>query len=98
MSEVVAIRHQSRNAAAPGAADWLSLAAAPTFAIMALLTYLGGGPPDMMCLAARDMSPLSGMVPMYLLMSGFHLALWLALISGRRGGARRPVQQRRGAV
>ena len=31
-----------RNAAGLGAADWLSLAAAPTFAIMALLTGVPG--------------------------------------------------------
>ena len=62
-----------------GAADCLSLAAAPTFAVMALLTaVLGGGPLDMLCGAA---SPLSGMVPMYLLMSAFHTAPWLKLIS-----------------
>jgi hypothetical protein len=70
------------NAAARGAADWLCLAAAPTFAIMALLTgVLGGGPPDMLCSAAQDASPLSGMVPMYVLMSAFHSAPWLKLIS-----------------
>ena len=68
------------NAAALGAADWLCLAAAPTFAIMALLTgVLGGGPPDMLCSAAQDASPLSG--PMYVLMSAFHSAPWLKLIS-----------------
>ena len=45
------------TAAALGAADWLCLAAAPTFAIMALLTgVLGGGPPDMLCSAAQDAS------------------------------------------
>jgi hypothetical protein len=80
----------SGNAAALGAADWLCLAAAPTFAIMALLTgVLGGGPREMLCSAAQDASPLSGMVAMYLLMSAFHLAPWLKLISGRRSGARR---------
>jgi hypothetical protein len=85
-----AIRHESGNAAALGAADWLCLAAAPTFAIMALLTgVLGGGPPDLLCSAAQDASPLSGMAPMYLLMSAFHSAPWLKLISGRRSGARR---------
>jgi hypothetical protein len=79
-----AIHHKSRNAAALGVADWLCLAAAPTFAIMALLTgVLGGGPPDMLCSAAHDASPLSGMVPMYVLMSAFHSAPWLKLISGR---------------
>ena len=83
-----AIRCENGNAAALGAADWLCLAAAPTFAMMALLTgVLGGGPPDMLCSAAQDASPLSGMVPMYLLMSAFHSAPWLKLISSRRGGA-----------
>ena len=77
-------------AAAPGAAGWLGLAAAPTFAVMALLTsVLGGGHMAMMCATAQDTSPLNGMVPMYLLMSAFHSAPWLTLISARRGGARR---------
>ena len=40
------------HAAAPGAADWLCLAVAPTFAAMALLTWAPGGDADMMCLAA----------------------------------------------
>ena len=78
------------NAAALGAADWLCLAAAPTFAIMALLTgVLGGDMPDMPCSAAQHALPLSGMVPMYLLMSVFHAAPWLKLVSGLRSGARR---------
>ena len=85
-----AIRCEDGNAIAIGAADWLYLAAAPTFAIMALLTgVLGGGPPDVLCSAARAASPLSGMVPMYLLMSAFHSAPWLKMISGRRGSAYR---------
>ena len=65
------------QAAALGAAGWISLAAAPTFAAMALLTYVFGADADMMC----SMSPLSGMVPMYVLMSAFHSAPWLNLIS-----------------
>jgi hypothetical protein len=76
--------------AARGAAEWLGLAAAPTFAIMALLTgVLGGGPSDLLCAAANGASPLGGMVPMYVLMSAFHAAPWLRLVSGRRSGARR---------
>ena len=79
-----AVSCENGNAAATGAADWLYLAAAPTFAIMALLTgVLGGGSPDALCGA----SPLSGMVPMYLLMSAFHTPPWLKLISSRRSGA-----------
>jgi hypothetical protein len=85
-SDTGAIGHHSR-AEPLGAADWLSLAAAPTFAIMALLTaVLGGGSP--LC-AARGASPLVGMVPMYLLMSAFHASSWLKLISARRAEARR---------
>jgi hypothetical protein len=60
-----------------GAADCLSLAAAPTFATMALLEAAGGGPLSMLCSA----SPLGGMLPMYVLMAAFHLGPWLRLIS-----------------
>jgi hypothetical protein len=82
-----AIPRDNESAAAIGAANFLYLAAAPTFAIMALLTsVLGGGAPDALCSGA---SPLSGMVPMYLLMSAFHLAPWLKLISHRRNSVRR---------
>jgi hypothetical protein len=65
---------------------WLSLAAAPTFAIMALLSGVHGGRvPDMLCTAAPDAStPLTGMVPMYVLMSAFHSPPWLRLFSHRR--------------
>jgi len=74
----------------PGAAapDWawrLRLAAAPTFAGMALLTW-AGGPNDMICSAAHA-SPLAGMTPMYLLMSAFHAGPWLTLL-GRRSKMR----------
>jgi hypothetical protein len=66
-------------------ADWLSLAAAPTFAFMALLTALPGtGPLDMLCSSAPETSLFSGMVLMYLLMSAFHLGPWLRLMADRR--------------
>ncbi len=75
----------SGHAAAPGAADWLCLAAAPTFAVMALLTGAqSSGQPDIFCAAIHNASPLGGMVPMYVLMAAFHLSPWLKLIS-RRG-------------
>jgi hypothetical protein len=68
-----------------GAADWLSLAAAPTFAFMALLTAVpGSGPLDMLCSTAPGASPFTGMGLMYLLMSAFHLGPWLRLISRRQ--------------
>ena len=86
----MAIRHDGRTAAAFAPADWLCLAAAPTFALMALLTgVFGGGAPDMLCSATQDASPLGGMVPMYVLMSAVHSAPWLKLISSRRNRARR---------
>ncbi|UQD71253.1 hypothetical protein JEY40_36275 [Bradyrhizobium japonicum] len=71
---VVAARHLAR---------WLALAATPTFAIMAVLTAVLGGPADMLCAAGQG-SLLGGMVPMYLLMSAFHSAAWLRLIAERR--------------
>jgi hypothetical protein len=83
-------RHETADACAGtghstklGAGDWLALAAAPTFALMALLTAVSGSGAmmDTLCSAAHA-SPLSGMVPMYLLMSAFHLAPWLKLVSG----------------
>jgi hypothetical protein len=60
----------------------LSLAAAPTFAFMAVLAALGDVP-DRLCPPGRDTSPLTGMAAMYLLMSAFHLPPWLKLMSSR---------------
>ena len=70
-----------RSAAALRSSDRLYLAAAPTFAMMALLTaVLGDG--SALCTVAGT-SPLSGMEAMYLLMSVFHLPPWLKLIASR---------------
>jgi len=77
-----AAERTSSSASASAVADWLSLAAAPTFAIMALLTcVLGGSAPDMLC--AHNASALNGMTAMYLLMSAFHTAPWLRLLRQR---------------
>jgi hypothetical protein len=72
------------NAFARGAARWLCLAASPTFALMAFATAMSGAP-DMGCSMGEGASLLGGMVPMYLLMSAFHLAPWLNLIAKRSG-------------
>jgi hypothetical protein len=82
-----------RRLVASGAADWLALAAAPTFALMAVITGIAeGGPHQLSCSAAMRM-PLTGMVPMYALMSAFHFTPWLSLVGrwrkmrrGRRPG------------
>jgi hypothetical protein len=90
-----AIRNE--RPAALGAADWLCLAATPTFAIMALLTgVVGDGKMAMICSTAQESSSLGGMVPMYLLMSAFHSAPWLKLLRSRRRGAWR-LRRRPGA-
>jgi hypothetical protein len=88
-THTIGTREEWLAAAAVGAADWICFAAAPTFAIMALLTAVLGGGPQMLCSAAPDASPLSGMVWMYMLMSVFHSAPWLKLISSRRSDAHR---------
>jgi hypothetical protein len=64
---------------------WLALAAAPTFAIMALISATReAGAAALLC--ASDASPLTGMAAMYLLMSVFHTAPWLTWIAHRRRG------------
>jgi hypothetical protein len=72
----------SGSAPALGTAGWLSLGAAPVFALMALWTGLLGQP-DMLCTPTHDSSWLNGMALMYALMSLFHAAPWLKLISSR---------------
>ena len=58
-------------------AEWLGLAAAPTFAAMAAATAVwSGGRADALCVAEPGF-PVSGMSLMYLLMSAFHLSPWL---------------------
>jgi hypothetical protein len=76
---VAAIRSVG-DATALRATDWLCLGAAPTFAIMALLTGVFGGQTDIFCSAEAPTSPLTGMIPMYLLMSAFHSSPWLKLV------------------
>ena len=66
---------------------WLSLAAMPVFAIMALATGVGGAPDMAMP------SPLGGMAAMYGLMSVFHSPPWLKLISNRRNPPHQPKER-----
>ncbi|GLQ54055.1 hypothetical protein [Devosia nitrariae] len=75
----------SRNAAA-GAGDLLALAAAPTFAIMALVTEVssGGGGMEMPGHGAHPF-PLGEMTTMYLLMAVFSAVPWLRRMRARRG-------------
>ena len=63
-------------------ADRLNLAAAPTFATMALASAISGGPPEAVCPAAPA-SPLLGMPAMYLLMAAFHASPWLRRLERR---------------
>lgn len=64
------------------AGDWLTLAAAPTFAALAVHTgHSGGGTAALLCGEAHESSLLTGMTAMYGLMAIFHLPPWLKLAS-----------------
>ena len=61
-------------------AEWLYLAATPTFALMALLTGAIGSTMPAIC-SSESAALLGGMLPMYLLMSVFHSPPWLKRIA-----------------
>jgi hypothetical protein len=77
-----------RNPLTHHIAAWLGIAAAPTFAAMAIITSLPGGD-GMVTICGVESSFLGGMAPMYLLMSVFHLTPWLKLIGDRFSRKRR---------
>jgi hypothetical protein len=72
------------DAAGTPAASLLSLAAAPTFVVMALWSAIAGGPAEMMCGSGDSTLSLNGMTAMYALMSVFHVSPWLTLLSNWR--------------
>jgi hypothetical protein len=79
------LREEWFAAAAASAADCISLGAAPAFAVMALVAgVVGGDSPDMSCSAMQNASSLSGMLPVYVLMSAFHFGPWFKLIGSPR--------------
>jgi hypothetical protein len=61
---------------ATGTAELLSLAAAPTFAIMAVLSGVGGSH-ETLCAPMQSAPSLGGMQGMYALMGVFHAASWI---------------------
>jgi hypothetical protein len=83
-AEIMTATGGARSRSGPEAATfgWLGLAATPSFALMALLTGVAhGGEMDVLCSAAQGPWSIGGMAPMYLLMSIFHAAPWLKLVT-----------------
>jgi hypothetical protein len=74
----------SGETAAPEVRFWLAVAAAPTFAGMAIWTVLSDGPSQMLCMSSPDPWPFDGMAAMYILMTIFHAEPWISLVLGRR--------------
>jgi hypothetical protein len=67
---------------AASVARWLTLAAAPIFATMALVCAATGNA-DPICSAGRGIFRFGSMEAMYLVMSVFHLPPWLRLVASR---------------
>jgi hypothetical protein len=71
------------------AEGWLALAAAPTFAAMALVTAVqDAAAPAVLCSAMPHPAPWTGMVAMYALMSAFHSVPWWQRLARGCGAAR----------
>ncbi|GAB3684362.1 hypothetical protein [Salinisphaera aquimarina] len=75
-----------------GAADWLGLAASPSFALMAWIAGTGA-PGTALCSAAPAGLSIGGMAWMYLLMSVFHMSPWLRIASDRLQRVTRPISK-----
>ncbi len=84
-SHPASLRRSAARQRRPGLppAGWLSFAALPTFALMALSTGFEGSPSDI-CSSGQGVW-VNGMAAMYLLMSAFHAGPWLALMGSRKG-------------
>jgi hypothetical protein len=65
-----------------GLANLLCLAASPSFALMALLSAMGGNA-DPICAASGPGFHAGSMGAMYLMMSAFHLPPWLRKLRQR---------------
>ena len=82
------LMRQERGMDTP-ATQCLALVAAPTFALMALLTsVVEGSASDVLCSAMGSNLPVSSMTWMYMLMSVFHLGPWLKRVA--RAATRAP--------
>lgn len=72
------------GAAASALGNVLHLTATPVFAMMALLAgLLDAAPTEVLCAPGDGAFSLTGMGPMYVLMSIFHAGPWIRLMSSR---------------
>lgn len=89
---VCAENHSGEAPHTSGPTGWLHLAAAPTFATMALLNALAVAPADILCSAVHGMASIGGMTLMYALMCVFHAGPWWKLLAAQRNRRRCAMQ------
>lgn len=77
-ASTMARKRSTRAQKAVDAGDWLALAAAPTFALMAWISA-ADAPHAAMCSSTPGFLPIDAMGRMYLLMAFFHVPPWLEL-------------------
>jgi hypothetical protein len=74
---------RAKHATITGLTDWIGLAGAPIFAVLAVLTTIPDGDAVGVLCGVAPASFLGGMNVMYALMAGLHIGPWIKLFASR---------------